>query len=171
MQPGDPAPAKLDGVFRLLLKLATFAGAIAQFAVSILAGHGPGGLAHMGRLVLQLLILALIVGAWMLCWRYDALLRRLCPADTRLGGGRRSRRRGLMEPVILDEEGRDRRGPATLRADEGGRDGQPCRRARMAPLQGLANMNCRGPRSGTDQIGTPPGAKRPRRRPPEGLSP
>ena len=89
----------------------------------------------------------------------------------RLGGGRHSRRRGLMEPVILDEEGRDRRGPATLRADEAGRDSQPCRRARMAPLQGLANMNCRGPRSGADQIGRPLGAKRPRRRPPEGLSP
>lgn len=72
------------GAFRLLLKLATFAGAITLFAVSILAGHGQGALAHMGRFALQLLIVALIVGAWVLRWRYDALLRRLCPADTTL---------------------------------------------------------------------------------------
>ena len=72
------------GAFRLLLKLATIAGAIALLAVSVLAGHGPGALAHTGRFALQLLIVALVVGAWALRWQYDRVLRRLCPADTTL---------------------------------------------------------------------------------------
>ena len=70
------------GAFRLLLKLATFAGAIALLAVSVLAGHGPGAPAHTGRFALQLLIVVLIIGAWALRWKYDTLLRRLCPANT-----------------------------------------------------------------------------------------
>ena len=72
------------GLFRLLLKLATFAGVVALLWLSVMAGHGSGALSHAARLALQLGVGVLILGAWALRWRYDVILRRLCPADTTL---------------------------------------------------------------------------------------
>ena len=72
------------GAFRVLLRLGSLAGTVALFWLSVTKGHGTGALAHMGRLALQLMIVALVVGGWALRWRYDQVLRHLCPADTTL---------------------------------------------------------------------------------------
>ena len=72
------------GAFRLLLRLATFAGVIGLVWLSIAGGRPVGALAHAVRLALQVGIGAVIVWSWPLRWRYDVVLRRLCPDDTTL---------------------------------------------------------------------------------------
>ncbi len=78
------------GVFRAALKLATMAGVLGLLLFHALSHHAPGiGIgsgwqAVGGRALLQVLLLALIPGGWVLQWRYDALLRRLCSTDATL---------------------------------------------------------------------------------------
>lgn len=76
------------GVSRAALNVATMAGICGLLIARVLERHasgiGSGWQAPEGRAFQQVLLFALILGGWVVRWRYDALLRRLCPSDTTL---------------------------------------------------------------------------------------
>ncbi len=74
------------GVFRAALKLASMAGVVGLLIAHVLERHasGSGWQAPKARAFAQVLMFALVLGSWAVRWRYDALLRRLCPSDTTL---------------------------------------------------------------------------------------
>ena len=112
------------GLFRLILKLATFAGAVALFACH---ARGP----RAGRPGPTASDRSAIVGAWGLRWRYDALLRRLCPAEsveeTHLPGVSRC---AVAPTLLLEARGWQMITLSELKSDESPRQG------RAAPLRG-----------------------------------